>query len=76
MTTTYPGGLWRPLGKATPSLARHDIVCVHTMVGSLLGTDAYFRVGSTGSNSRVAFWLGVTCVSLSTSATRAASSNR
>ena len=52
MTTTYPGGLWRPLGKATQyGLARHDIVCVHTMVGSLTGTDAYFRSTSTSSNS-------------------------
>ena len=40
----YPGAQWRPLGEQTePLLTRHDIVCLHTMVGSLAGTDTYFH---------------------------------
>lgn len=39
-------GQWRPLASnwaAQGRLARHDIICLHTMVGSLTGTDQYFR---------------------------------
>lgn len=40
----YPGAQWRPLGPQTQApMARHDIICLHTMVGSLGGTDAYFK---------------------------------
>lgn len=34
----------RPLGLQTqPRMRAHNIVCLHTMVGSLSGTDAYFK---------------------------------
>ena len=37
-------GDWRPLGQQTqPRMRAHDIYCIHTMVGSLGGTDSYFR---------------------------------
>lgn len=39
---------WRPLGKDIthqPVMSAHNGIVVHTMVGSLLGTDAYFRQG-------------------------------
>lgn len=39
-------GTWRPLASnwdAQPKMARYDLVILHTMVGSLWGTDAYFR---------------------------------
>lgn len=39
-------GEWRPLAgnwAAQPELRRHDLVLLHTMAGSLPGTDAYFR---------------------------------
>lgn len=40
----YPGAQYRPLGQQTqPRMAAHDIVCLHTMVGNLAGTEAYFR---------------------------------
>jgi hypothetical protein len=50
-----PGATWRPLGP-NPSIegtmARYDILCYHTMVGSLWGTDAYFhRDGYGGTES-------------------------
>jgi len=47
-----PDALWKPLPKGfgTP-MARHDLVIIHTMVGSLAGTDGYFRGGKTGANS-------------------------
>lgn len=36
-----------PLGPQTqPLMARHDIVCVHTMVGYLVSTDQFFRVSN------------------------------
>ncbi len=45
----YPGAAWRPLGPQNqPRMRGHDIVCLHTMVGSLWGTDAYFRQGGYG----------------------------
>jgi hypothetical protein len=43
-----PGATWRPLGSnpaVEGTMARYDILCYHTMVGSLWGTDAYFRQG-------------------------------
>lgn len=44
MATTYPGARWRPLGEqAQPRMTAHDIVCLHTMAGSLPGTDAMFH---------------------------------
>lgn len=45
MPTLMPGARWEPLGP-TPGQAlmrAHDIICIHTMVGSLRGTDAYFE---------------------------------
>jgi hypothetical protein len=42
----YPGAAWRPLANNWAGqrvMARHDIICLHTMVGSLWGTDAFFR---------------------------------
>lgn len=39
----YPRGGWRPLGpQSQPAMRSHDIVCLHTMVGSLHGTDEMF----------------------------------
>ena len=38
-----PGALWRPLPHNGQKMLRHDILCEHTMVGSLWGTDSYFR---------------------------------
>jgi hypothetical protein len=47
-----PDALWKPLPKGfgTP-MARYDLVIIHTMVGSLAGTDGYFRGGKTSANS-------------------------
>lgn len=40
----YPHADWRPLGRQSePRLTRKNVVVLHTMVGSLDGTDAYFR---------------------------------
>lgn len=45
----YPKAVWDPLGPQTESrMGAHDIVCVHTMVGSLAGTDSYFEAGGYG----------------------------
>ncbi len=42
-------GDWRPLGPQTQSrMSRHDIICLHTMVGTLVGTDSYFRQSGYG----------------------------
>lgn len=42
----YPNGSLRVLGVQTqPRMRNHDIVCFHTMVGNLSGTDDYFRRG-------------------------------
>jgi N-acetylmuramoyl-L-alanine amidase len=47
-----PGAVWRPLPNASKTrLAAYDITCIHTMVGSLAGTDSYFRNPATGVNS-------------------------
>lgn len=42
----YPGASWRPLAsdwRAQPAIAGPDLLVLHTMVGSLSGTDSYFR---------------------------------
>ncbi len=47
----YPGAAWRPLADDWARqrvMARHDIICLHTMVGSLWGTDAFFRSNGYG----------------------------
>lgn len=42
----YPRAERRPLGEQTePRMSAHNIFCVHTMVGSLEGTDAHFGEG-------------------------------
>lgn len=47
-----PGAQWRPLAShSTSRIVSYDILCWHTMVGSLTGTDSYFRNISTGVNS-------------------------
>lgn len=47
-----PGALWAPLPLfSTVRMSAHDIVCIHTMVGSLMGTDGYFRGLTNGTNS-------------------------
>ena len=51
----YPGATWRPLA-ADPShqalMSRHDGVVLHTMAGSLAGTEAMFlQSGFTGTES-------------------------
>lgn len=39
----FPGATWRPLGPQTQGdMTAHDVICLHTMVGSLTGTDGYF----------------------------------
>ena len=41
-----PGAIWRPLAAdwdRAPRMTSWDVFCLHTMVGSLEGTDAYFR---------------------------------
>src|SRR3954467_7474648 len=38
-----PGAVWRPIAHSGADLSAHDILCYHTMVGSLNGTDSYFR---------------------------------
>lgn len=46
-----PGALWRPLPASTTRITQYDILCWHTMVGSLWGTDGYFRSIAPGVNS-------------------------
>lgn len=48
--TTYPGAKYRPLAseQTQPRMARHDIVCLHTMAGYLTGTDRMFRANGWG----------------------------
>ena len=44
---TCPGAAYKPLGPQTePRMTGHDIVCLHTMVGYLSSTDAYFRTAN------------------------------
>ena len=42
---TYPNAEWRPLAAGSPgaTMDAHDVVCVHTMVGFLAGTESMFR---------------------------------
>ena len=46
----YPAAEWRPLDKPQYLLTTPDICCLHTMVGSLAGTDRYFRTVSVFSH--------------------------
>lgn len=49
MAVVMSGAAWRPLGPQTqPRMSAHDIICLHTMVGSLAGTDNYFRANGYG----------------------------
>lgn len=44
-----PGAKWQPLATnfaSQPKMRAYDIICVHTMVGGLIGTDGYFRTGN------------------------------
>ena len=44
-----PGAIWKPLAAnwaSQPRMRAYDIFCLHTMVGSLVGTDGYFKVGN------------------------------
>lgn len=46
-------GIWRPLASnwsAQLRIQKHDLIILHTMVGSLWGTDAYFRQNGYGGN--------------------------
>jgi hypothetical protein len=43
--------LWRPIPASTTRITSYDILCWHTAVGSLWGTDAYFRQIAPGVNS-------------------------
>lgn len=63
----YPAGVWDPLGRQTESrMTSHDIICIHTMVGSLAGTDAMFEgdgyggteshFGTGGNGEKVRQW--------------------
>lgn len=47
MVTVYPDARFLPLGAETQDpLQVKNIVCVHTMVGYLISTDRYFRIGN------------------------------
>lgn len=46
-----PGVDWRPVPEHGGAMHAHDIICIHTMVGSLWGTDAYFRKPNPQANS-------------------------
>lgn len=49
MTLRYPGAKWDPLGVQTePAMTAHDILCFHTMVGSLAGTSSMFHQNGYG----------------------------
>ena len=44
-----PDAKWQPLAANwadQPVMKTFDIVCIHTMVGGLIGTDGYFRTGN------------------------------
>lgn len=42
MATIYPAATYRQIRTARP-MSRHDVVCLHTMVGTLAGTENHFR---------------------------------
>ncbi len=46
----YPNAIQKPLGKNTSPMASFDVLCLHTMVGYLKSTDAYFRTVGTFSH--------------------------
>lgn len=47
MAARYPGAEWRPLGpEIQPRMAAHNIICLHTMAGSLTGTEEWFGPGN------------------------------
>jgi hypothetical protein len=47
-----PGAQWRPMpGSSKTRMASYDLLLYHTCVGSLAGTDAYFRSTASGTNS-------------------------
>lgn len=49
MALRYPGAAWDPLGPQTePAMTAHDILCFHTMVGSLAGTSNMFHENGYG----------------------------
>jgi hypothetical protein len=49
MVLRYPGATWDPLGTQTePRMTAHDILCFHTMVGSLAGTSSMFHANGYG----------------------------
>ncbi len=49
MTLRYPPAKWDPLGVQTePAMTAHDILCFHTMVGSLAGTSNMFHENGYG----------------------------
>lgn len=52
-STRYPGADFHPLGPQTESrMSSHDIVCLHSMVGGLAGTEAFFKAeGFSGTES-------------------------
>jgi hypothetical protein len=51
----YPGATWEPLGPQTQrAMTAHDVLCFHTMVGSLAGTSSMFhRDGYGGTESHL-----------------------
>jgi hypothetical protein len=49
MVLKYPGAKWEPLGPQTEAaMTAHDILCFHTMVGSLAGTSNMFHQNGYG----------------------------
>jgi hypothetical protein len=71
----YPGATWKPLAAdwaSQPRMRAHNIICIHTMVGGLDGTDALFRVNNgpgydgteshfgTGGDGRILEWQDIT----------------
>lgn len=45
MAKRYPGARWEPLGNPSDEsrMTSHDLICIHTMVGTLEGTDTFFE---------------------------------
>lgn len=55
----YPNASWRPFPPVTrPKMTRYDIVVLHTMVGTLAGTEAYFKSGGGYNGVHSHFGLG------------------